>query len=113
MRQALLTKSCPGITAAMAVASYCGIPLTHRDVSSAVAFVTGQQKEDDEHPAPLDYRMLAQFPGTLVFYMGVTTAEHWTAELIAGGKPARYAGGHRAALLVARSDDRSAAGWMK
>lgn len=79
----------PGITAAMAVASYCGIPLTHRDLSSAVAFVTGQQKEGDEHAAPLDYRALASFPGTLVFYMGVTTARHWTSELMAGGKSPR------------------------
>jgi uroporphyrinogen III methyltransferase/synthase len=75
----------PGITAAMAVASYCGVPLTHRDVASAVAFVTGQQKQDDEHAAPLDYRALARFPGTLVFYMGVTTARHWSQELISGG----------------------------
>jgi uroporphyrinogen III methyltransferase/synthase len=75
----------PGITAAMAVASYCGIPLTHRGFSSAVAFVTGQQNGDDEQ-SPLDYRSLAQFPGTLVFYMGVTTAPQWTSELIAGGK---------------------------
>ena len=33
-----------------------------------------------------DYSALAAFPGTLVFYMGVTTAEHWTAALILAGK---------------------------
>lgn len=78
----------PGITAALAVSSYAGIPLTHRDLSSAVALITGQQKElGDEAPAtPLDYRALAAFPGTLVFYMGVTTANVWSRELIAGGK---------------------------
>jgi uroporphyrinogen III methyltransferase/synthase len=77
----------PGITAALAVASYSGIPLTHRDLSSAVALVAGQQKEDEVPAAPLDYRALAAFPGTLVFYMGVTSAPQWTAELMAGGKP--------------------------
>src|SRR5690606_25892363 len=76
----------PGITAALAVGSYSGIPLTHRDVSSAVALVTGQQHECGEHTAAMDYRRLAQFPGTLVFYMGVTTAPQWTSQLIAGGK---------------------------
>lgn len=78
----------PGITAALAVSSYTGVPLTHRDAASAVALVTGQQKQGspDQPAPPLDYRALALFPGTLVFYMGVTTARHWTAALIAGGK---------------------------
>ena len=78
----------PGITAALAVSSYAGIPLTHRDRASAVALVTGQQKDDGSgEQEPLDYPALARFPGTLVFYMGVTTARHWVAELIAAGKP--------------------------
>jgi uroporphyrinogen III methyltransferase/synthase len=75
----------PGVTAALAVAGYTGIPLTHRDAASAVALVTGHEG-DDKTGAPLDYRRLAGFPGTLVFYMGVTTARHWSAELIAGGQ---------------------------
>jgi uroporphyrinogen III methyltransferase/synthase len=76
----------PGVTAALAAASYTGIPLTHRDHASAVAFVTGQQSSAT--PSDIDFRSLAAFPGTLVVYMGVTTAAHWTAALIAGGKPA-------------------------
>jgi uroporphyrinogen III methyltransferase / synthase len=76
----------PGITAALAAASYAGIPLTHRDAASAVALVTGHECDKDE-PA-LDYHALAAFPGTLVFYMGVTSAEHWTKSLIEAGKPA-------------------------
>ncbi|MGD9721597.1 MAG: uroporphyrinogen-III C-methyltransferase [Pirellulales bacterium] len=75
----------PGITAALAVGSYAGIPLTQGDAASAVALVTGQERSAKSGP-PLDYRALAAFPGTLVFYMGVTTAQHWTAELIAHGK---------------------------
>jgi uroporphyrinogen III methyltransferase / synthase len=77
----------PGITAALAAGSYAGIPLTDRDAASAVALVTGH--EDDEKPSrPLDYAALAAFPGTLVFYMGVTSAPHWTRSLIDAGKAA-------------------------
>src|SRR6478735_2516153 len=64
----------PGITAALAVGSYAGIPLTHGLSASAVALVTGQEREDKSAPG-LDYGALATFPGTLVFYMGVTTAK--------------------------------------
>jgi uroporphyrinogen III methyltransferase/synthase len=78
----------PGVTAALAAAGYAGIPVTHRDAASAVAFVTGQENADKSDSA-LDYSALARFPGTLVFYMGVTTSEHWSRALIAGGKPAR------------------------
>ncbi len=94
----------PGITAALAAGSYAGIPLTERDTASAVALVTGQ--EDDEKSTPtLDYTALAAFPGTLVFYMGVTSAPQWTRALIAAGKPHGYASGDRAPLLVARPGD--------
>ena len=77
----------PGITAAIAAASYAGIPMTHGEAASAVAFVTGQEREGKEAP-PLDFGPLKNFPGTLVFYMGVTTASHWTTALILDGKPA-------------------------
>ena len=76
----------PGITAALAVGSYAGIPLTRGDAASAVALVTGHERDDKT--TGLDYAALAAFPGTLVFYMGVTTAEHWAGRLIAAGKPA-------------------------
>jgi uroporphyrinogen III methyltransferase/synthase len=76
----------PGITAALAAGSYVGIPLTHRKHSSALAVVTGHEDPDKPGPA-LDYGLLATFPGTLVFYMGVTTIEQWTGQLIAAGKP--------------------------
>ena len=75
----------PGITAALAAGSCAGIPITHRELASAVALVTGHEDDGKEGP-PLDYASLAAFPGTLVFYMGVTTAAHWSAELIAAGK---------------------------
>ena len=75
----------PGITAALAAASYVGIPITHRSHASAVAFVTGHQQADAP-PQAIDWEALARFPGTLVFYMGVTTVEQWTNQLMAAGK---------------------------
>lgn len=77
----------PGVTAAVAVGSCAGIPLTHREYASAVALITGHEDGGKETTA-LDYPALARFPGTLVFYMGVTTVRQWTTELIAAGKPA-------------------------
>lgn len=77
----------PGVTAALAAGSYAGVRLTQRDDASAVAFVTGHEQEGKAGP-PLDFAALAAFPGTLVFYMGVTTAPQWSAALIAAGKPA-------------------------
>jgi uroporphyrinogen III methyltransferase/synthase len=76
----------PGITAALAAGSCAGIPITHREFASAVALVTGQENTDKPRSS-LDYEALARFPGTLVFYMGVTTAEIWTSALLAAGKP--------------------------
>lgn len=75
----------PGVTAALAASSYAGVPLTHRDHASCVAFVTGQECRSKEGTA-LDLENLASFPGTLVFYMGVTTAPVWASELVKHGK---------------------------
>ncbi len=77
----------PGITAALAAGSYAGIPITHRKLASAVALVTGHE-EPGKTESALDWHALARFPGTLVIYMGVTTAETWTKKLIENGKPA-------------------------
>jgi uroporphyrinogen III methyltransferase / synthase len=75
----------PGITAALAAASYVGIPITHRHHASAVALITGQQQADGPQQ-PIDWDALARFPGTIVFYMGVTTVAHWSRELLKAGK---------------------------
>jgi uroporphyrinogen III methyltransferase/synthase len=77
----------PGVTAALAAGSYSGIWLTSRETASAVALVTGHEADSPHAPA-LDYAALAAFPGTLVFYMGVTTVQEWTDALIAAGKAA-------------------------
>lgn len=77
----------PGITAALAAAAYAGIPLTQRDSASAVALITGQE-DAEKGESTLDYAALAQFPGTLAFYMGVTTVQRWSGRLLEAGKPA-------------------------
>ena len=77
----------PGVTAGVAASAYAGIPVTHRDEASAVAFVTGH--EDPEKAATaLDWEALARFPGTLVFYMGVKRLRDNAAALIAAGRDA-------------------------
>ena len=75
----------PGITAALAASSFAGIPVTHRGLASAVALVTGHEEPGKKESA-LDWQALARFPGTLVIYMGVTTAEAWTQALLDAGK---------------------------
>jgi uroporphyrinogen III methyltransferase / synthase len=77
----------PGVTAGIGAPAYAGIPVTHRDDASAVAFVTGHENPGKGESA-LDYRALAGFPGTLVFYMGVKRLAEIAAGLIDAGRPA-------------------------
>ena len=73
-----------GVTAGVAALAYAGIPVTHRGLATAVAFVTGRTGDDSE----LDWQALAAFPGTLVFYMGVGRLEQIAGSLIAAGRRA-------------------------
>jgi uroporphyrinogen III methyltransferase / synthase len=75
----------PGVTAGVAAPAYAGIPVTHRDVASGVAFVTGHEDPDKPESA-IDWPALAVFPGTLVFYMGVRTLPRIAEQLVAGGR---------------------------
>jgi uroporphyrinogen III methyltransferase/synthase len=75
----------PGVTAGVAAPAYAGIPVTHRELASGVAFVTGH--EDPAKPeTALDWPALAAFPGTLVFYMGVRALPRIASQLVAGGR---------------------------
>ena len=76
----------PGVTAGVAAPAYAGIPVTHRDSASGVAFVTGHERPDKPDTA-IDWAALARFPGTLVFYMGVRTLPRIAERLIAEGRP--------------------------
>jgi uroporphyrinogen III methyltransferase/synthase len=75
----------PGVTAGVAAPAYAGIPVTHRDDASAVAFITGHEDPEKDEDA-LDYEALARFPGTLVFYMGVKALPRIAERLIAAGR---------------------------
>jgi len=77
----------PGVTAALAASSYAAIPITHGEHSSAVALVAGQERHT-KHTPSLDYGALAAFPGTIIFYMGVTSVGVWSEALLHRGKPA-------------------------
>jgi len=77
----------PGVTAGVAAPAYAGIPVTHRDLASGVAFVTGHEDPDKPDTA-LDWAALARFPGTLVFYMGVRALARIAERLQAEGRPA-------------------------
>ena len=96
----------PGVTAGVAAPAYAGIPVTHRGLAPAVAFVTGHERDEAGEASTggdasgrdrkagatsdsaLDWPALAAFPGTLVFYMGVRALPRIASQLIAGGRPA-------------------------
>ena len=74
----------PGITAASGVASYAGIPLTHRDYAQACMFVTGHLKDGTMN---LDWEQLARPRQTVVVYMGLHGLETLCSKLIEHGLP--------------------------
>lgn len=78
----------PGITSAIAVPAYAGIPLTHRDFASSVAFITGHEDEN-KTTSSLQWDKLAGGPDTLVFLMGVGNLRSITERLIGFGKDPR------------------------
>jgi uroporphyrin-III C-methyltransferase/precorrin-2 dehydrogenase/sirohydrochlorin ferrochelatase len=75
----------PGITAAAGCASYAGIPLTHRDYSQSVVFVTGHLQDGSMN---LNWPALAQPRQTIVCYMGLLGVDVLCRELAAHGLPA-------------------------
>lgn len=64
----------PGITAATACAAYAGIPLTHRDISRSLTFVTGHQAAEQGDEQAIDWRGIAGKGKTVAIYMGVKQA---------------------------------------
>ena len=74
----------PGISSAIAVPSYAGIPITHRDVTSSFTVFTGHEDPAKEESA-IDYAALVQSRGTLVMLMGAARLSKVVAELRAHG----------------------------
>ena len=77
----------PGVTSAIAAPAYAGIPLTHREFASSVAFITGQEDADKSN-STINWSGLAQGPDTLVFLMGMANLGEITARLMEHGRPA-------------------------
>ena len=78
----------PGVTSAIAAAAYAGIPLTHRALTSTVAFVTGHE-DPTKSESSINWPALATGIGTLVFFMGVKNLANIVNRLQKGGKPAK------------------------
>ena len=74
----------PGVTSAIAVPAYAGIPLTHRGLTSTVAFITGHE-DPTKDKSDIDWQALTGI-GTLVFLMGVKNLQQIAEELMARGK---------------------------
>ena len=75
----------PGVTSAIAGAGVAGIPVTHRDHTSSVSFVTGHEDPTKEESA-IDWHALADTGGTLVVLMGVGKLPAYTGELLDAGR---------------------------
>lgn len=74
----------PGITSGIAAAAYAGIPVTHRDFSSSVAFITGHKREGSKED--LKWESLAKGIDTLAIYMGISNLPYIRNQLIKYGK---------------------------
>ena len=74
----------PGVTSAIAAPAYAGIPLTHREFTSTLAFVTGHEDPTKE-TSSIDWASLARGIGTIVFFMGVGNLPHIRARLMEHG----------------------------
>lgn len=75
----------PGITSAISVPAYAGIPITHRDFTSTFTVITGHE-EPGKETSSINWSRLAQDPGTLVFLMGVGNLPQIVEKLIENGK---------------------------
>jgi uroporphyrin-III C-methyltransferase len=76
----------PGITAGIGGLAYAGIPVTHRDIASAVTFVTGHER-GGAVPESLDWAAIARGSPVIVLYMGLNHLARIAARLIEAGRP--------------------------
>ncbi len=77
----------PGVTSAIAVAEYAGIPVTHRHVATSFAVITGHE-DPTKGESTINWKGLATSVDTLVFLMGVENIEKISSQLIANGRSA-------------------------
>lgn len=74
----------PGVTSAIAVPAYAGIPVTHRGQASTLTIVTGHETPGGATP-PVNWEALAQLEGTLVILMGISSLAAISQRLLAAG----------------------------
>jgi uroporphyrin-III C-methyltransferase len=74
----------PGHTSGIAAPAYAGIPITHRDYSSSVTFVTGHEAAGKYRPQ-INWQAIAQGSETIVIYMGVHNLVQIVPQLLAAG----------------------------
>jgi uroporphyrin-III C-methyltransferase len=74
----------PGITSGIAAPAYAGIPLTHRNYSSTVTFVTGHESAGKYRPE-INWQAIAQGSETIVIYMGVHNLAQIVPQLLTAG----------------------------
>ena len=77
----------PGITSGVAAPAYAGVPVTHRGLSTSVAFITGHE-DPAKGRQDVDWSRLANAADTLVLYMGVGRLREISTELISAGRDA-------------------------
>ncbi len=77
----------PGVTAAIAVPAYAGIPVTHRDIASSFAVITGHEKPDKKESS-IKWKEIADGIGTAVFLMGMENLAFICENLLNNGKDA-------------------------
>ena len=77
----------PGVTSAISVPAYAGIPVTHRGIAASFSVITGHEDPTKE-TSDINWPQLAQATDTLVFLMGVANLPKITAQLIEHGRPA-------------------------
>ncbi|NUQ00835.1 MAG: uroporphyrinogen-III C-methyltransferase, partial [Armatimonadetes bacterium] len=75
----------PGVTSAIAAAAYAGIPVTHRNVATSFAVITGHENPDKESPQ-VDWAGIARAADTLVFLMGIGNLPEIATRLVAEGR---------------------------
>jgi uroporphyrinogen III methyltransferase/synthase len=76
----------PGVTSAIAAPAYAGIPVTHREHTSFVSFITGHE-DPNKKDTSMQWDVFAKSNATLVFLMGVKNLENIVKNLVAHGKP--------------------------
>ncbi|AHY47038.1 uroporphyrinogen-III C-methyltransferase [Rubrobacter radiotolerans] len=76
----------PGVTSGVAAPAYAGIPVTHRGVSTSVAFVTGHE-DPTKGRTDVDWKTVAKGADTLVLYMGVGRLKEISRQIVAAGRP--------------------------